>query len=74
MNQAEKTRVLAVQLLHFTLNEVPQALQAECGLIHLNQVKDSGEHCEGVERLLFNQKRPLDSWPPEEKNSIWDQR
>ena len=37
-------------------------------------VKDSGEHCEGVERLLLNQKRPLDSWPPEENNSIWSQR
>ena len=26
------------------------------------------------ERLLLNHEGPLDSWPPEEKNSIWGQK
>ena len=29
---------------------------------------------EDSERLLLNHKRCRDSWPPEEKNSIWGQR
>ena len=28
----------------------------------------------GIERLLLNHERHWDSWPPEEKNSIWSQR
>ena len=28
----------------------------------------------GIERLLLNQERHQDTWPPEEKNSIWGQR
>ena len=27
-----------------------------------------------IERLLLKHERLLDSWPPEEKNSIWGQR
>ena len=27
-----------------------------------------------IERLLLNHERCQDSWPPEEKNSIWGQR
>ena len=40
---------------------------------YLWNIEDALGHLDS-ERLLLNHERHWDSWPPEEKNSIWGQR
>ena len=38
--------------------------------IHKTKIMASGHH---IERLLLSHERCQDSWPPEERNSVWGQ-
>ena len=48
-------------------------LSQDC-LSAILQCKIKSKNINRIERLLLNHKRHRDSWPPEEKNSIWGQR